>query len=396
MRDSFNRTGLADPRVLLLFPHMVVQGGALNYTLHLAQLLVQRGARVGIVTLRFDPDAVAVPAGVEVLAAGGPLTSSLLFWGGFPHWQQRLSRLIRQWEPDILVPQVFPANWWGWLYRRRHSLPLVWVCHEPSAFIHSDAWIAALRPSWKRVAAGVARPVLKRIDLGLSRSTDMAFANSRFTASELKRVYGIDAYGIAYPGIDTALFHGDETVREDAVVTVAALTRFKRIDFLIRVFARLLHHHPDLVYHVVGTGVEEDSLRRLAGELGIADRVLFRGKLAAGDLALLHRRSRLFLHGAVGEPFGLAPLEAIACGMPVVAHDSGGPAEYVDPSCGRLVQSESEDVWVSEVSGFLDYLRSEPAYFERVAASARRFSWDETLGPIVDGIALLLEDRARR
>jgi D-inositol-3-phosphate glycosyltransferase len=66
---------------------------------------------------------------------------------------------------------------------------------------------------------------------------------------------------------------------------------------------------------------------------------VFHGAASDADLRELYQRSRLFLHGSVDEPFGMAPLEAIACGTPVVAHRSGGPAEFVTAECGRLVDS---------------------------------------------------------
>lgn len=388
-----SNTSLAGKRILLLFPHMVAPGGALNYTLRLAEQLVKRGAVVGIVTMRHDPQSIVVPVGVEVLSAEGPLTSSLTYWGLFPFWQQKLASHIKNWEPDLLIPQVFPSNWWGWIYRQRNSVPLLWVCHEPSAFIHSSVWISALLPRWKGRVAAVAQPVLRSIDLQLSRSTDIVFANSRFTRSEVKRVYGLDAAGVAYPGIDESLYNCDNTPREESLVTVASLSRFKRVDFLLRVFSRLLKNHPSFVYHVVGKGDDEDSLRELAKKLGIADRVYFHGKIDVGDLASLHRRSLLFLHGTIAEPFGMAPLEAIACGTPVVAHNSGGPAEYIDDSTGRLIDSDSEDEWATQISRFIDDLKSDPGYFASVAERAKAFSWDSTLQPLIDCVLRVVHPR---
>jgi glycosyltransferase involved in cell wall biosynthesis len=383
---------VTDKRILMLFPHMVRPGGGLNYTLRLAELLQSRGAKVGIATMRYDRGAISVPDGVDVLSAEGPLTASLTFWLLFPFWQRRLTSLIDAWQPDLIFPQVFPANWWGWLYRRQSALPLIWMCQEPSAFIHSDAWVSALQPRWKKVVAQGIRPLLKSIDLYLSKNTDMVFANSRFTATELKRVYGLDAAGVANPGIDTLLYHPDNSPRADAIVTVAALTRFKRIDFLIKVFARLLQSYPSLSYHIIGKGDDEASLRTLADQLGIRDRVIFHGKLDAIDLVSIHRTSLLFLHGAIDEPFGMAPLEAIACGTPVIAHNSGGPAEFVTESSGRLIDSKSEDEWVRQISRFLDYLKSNPGYFAEVSDTAINFTWDTTLQPIMCGVEKMLHD----
>jgi glycosyltransferase involved in cell wall biosynthesis len=393
VNDAASDVAFHGKRLLILFPHMVVPGGGLNYALHLAEFLVAQGAQVGILTMRHDSKTIAVPDGVAVLSAGGMLTDSLLYWGLFPYWQHKLGALINDWQPDVLIPQVFPANWWGWLYRRKHEVPLLWVCHEPSPFIHSNTWIAAIRPFWKMLFAKALNPVLKQIDLQLSRVTDVALANSRFTATELRRIYGADAAAIVYPGIDFSLFCPGDVPRQQAIVTVAALSSFKRVDFLLRVFAHLLPEHPELVYYVVGSGNEEEALQVLAKELGIAAQVCFLGKLAAAELAEVQRKSLLFLHGAIEEPFGLAPLEAIACGTPVVAHNSGGPAEFINSACGLLVAGESVDAWAQQVSVFLSFLKSNPGYYRTVSDEAAGFSWGKTLLPIIGCLKKLLADR---
>jgi glycosyltransferase involved in cell wall biosynthesis len=101
----------------------------------------------------------------------------------------------------------------------------------------------------------------------------------------------------------------------------------------------------------------------------------------------LYRRSSLFLHGTIGEPFGMAPLEAIACGTPVVAHRSGGPAEFVTSESGRLIDSLEVADWAKEIASYLDLLRSDPDFPERVRECARRFDWPLTLRPAVEIIA---------
>jgi glycosyltransferase involved in cell wall biosynthesis len=260
---------------------------------------------------------------------------------------------------------------------------LVWVCQEPSAFIHSRAWIAALVPFWKRYLAVALQPLLSRMDLYLSRFCDSMVANSRYTAEQVEKVYGVKPAAVAYPAIDTRLFYPGEPTGRSGFVTVAKLTRFKRIDFLLRVFALVLQKHPGLTYHIVGRGEELDALKSLAGELGVAARVEFHYGLDNQGLAGLHRRSLLFLHGSVEEPFGMAPLEAIACGTPAVAHRSGGPKEFISEGCGRLIDSLSEETWCEEICRFLEVLRDDPAYLKHVAGHAQAYTWEATLLPIV-------------
>lgn len=380
---------LRDKRVLILFPHMVLQGGALNYMLKLVELLVESGAKVGILAMQVDQQKYASLKGVELLSINGPVTSKLGYWAFFPFWQARIDRTIRAWRPDVLVPQVFPANWWGWLYKRKNQRPaIVWVCQEPSAFIHSRNWMDALQPVWKKYLARALSPLLAFVDIRLSRYSDKIVGNSLYTAGTIEKIYQRKADAIAYPAIDFREFHPEEDViKEEAIVTVAKLTKFKRVDFLLRVFSLVQKRYPRLVYHIVGRGEEEGALKALAAELQITANVQFHRDLNNAQLADLHRRSMLFLHGSIEEPFGMAPLEAIACGTPVIAHRSGGPLEYVNESSGRLIDSLSAERWGVEINDFIGMLAENPAYFRAVSENARNFSWEVTLSPLINLIA---------
>lgn len=375
-------------RVLILFPHMVMPGGALQYALKLAEELQASGSTVGIVTLRADLSRFSPPSGVELISLHGPLTSSLWYWLFLPYWQHRLNRAIQKWHADIVVPQVFPANWWGWLYKRKHpGTKLVWICQEPSAFIHSSAWINALTPWWKSMVARFLQPVLSRLDIRFARQCDAAIANSAFTADNLEQIYGFPAAGIATPGLDALEFTDCHWPRKPEIITVARLTKFKRIDFLLEVFRGLLRDYPQLRYNIVGSGEEEGSLREKAIQLGIQSSVQFHGAVDNHALASLYHRSSLFLHGARNEPFGLAPLEAIASGTPVVAHQSGGIREFVDDRCGRLIDSTDPAVWSKRCAEYLKDISSNKDYYEGVQKCARNFGWSDTLKPALEIIA---------
>lgn len=387
--------GLDRLRVLLLFPHMVTPGGALHYTVRLAGRLQCEGATVAVLTMQDDPKVSSTQPGVRVISLSGPLTSSFWYWLLFPYWQRRINRAIEVWRPDVLVPQVFPANWWSWLYKRRHpDVKLVWLCHEPSAFIHSVAWIRALKPWWKSFLARILRPILALVDISLSRQSDRVIANSRFTALEIERVYGISPDAIAYPGIDYSIPSGARQRKKREIITVARLTKFKRVDFLLKVFCELLKTYPDLTYNIVGTGEEEISLRSLAKALGLDSSVVFHGAAEGPTLTGLYRRASLLLHGSVDEPFGMSLVEAIASGTPVVAHNSGGPIEVINANCGRLISSMNVEDWAREITKYLDFLFSQEDFPERVRECARRFDWSLTLQPAIDIIAGLRAEKA--
>ncbi len=379
-------------RILLLFPHMVSPGGALNYTLRLAELLLKRGATVAIVTMQADRNAYGVLPGLEIISLNGPLTSSIFYWLLLPYWQMKINWRLRIWKPDVIVAQVFPSNWWGWLGKCScPETPLIWVCHEPSAFIHSEAWISAIRPAWKRWIACILQPLLAWIDTSLCKKSDRIVANSAYTAQMVTRIYRRKVDAITYPGIDFSLFRPDNPpVKEQMLITVARLTRFKRVDFLLRVFAQIRKRRSDLQLIIVGEGEEEEALRNMAKDLGLDANVTFTGKVTAKELASLYRKALAYIHGSVEEPFGMAPLEAIASGTPVIAHCSGGPVEFVTSNCGLLIESLSEEQWVQEIENFLARINGDQSYFEQVASCTYRFTWDESLYPLLKTISEVL------
>lgn len=375
---------LQGKRLLLLFPHIVMKGGALLYTFKLAEILRDRGATVAILTLRHDVARYPAMDGVEIISLDGPVTSSLAYWLFLPLWQMRLHRQIAAWQADVIIPQVFPANWWGWLYKYFHrNSRIVWICQEPSAFIHSQHWLNALRPWWKRLIAHVLQPLLAMIDIYLCGFSDRIIANSNFTSEAVSSTYGRKADAVAYPAINAHSFNADGRKAAKDIITVARLTKFKRVDFLLRVFSLVVIKNPDIVYHVVGVGEELIALKELARNRGIAQNVIFHESVDDDQLAELYRNSAIFLFGSIGEPFGLAPIEAIACGAAVVAHDSGGLREFVTPACGRLVNSLDETCWSDAIDQLLLQIRTHPDYSLQINQEVSSFRWETTLEPVV-------------
>ncbi|HDS15622.1 MAG TPA: glycosyltransferase family 1 protein [Proteobacteria bacterium] len=369
---------LQNKRVLILFPHLVIPGGALIYTLRLAEQLQQRGAEVAILTLRHEPRQIQISAAIEVIAhPHGPLTSSLSFWLSWPVWQHWIVRKIRNWNPDLLISQVFPSNWWGWLAKRvLPQIPLLWVCHEPSAFIHSEIWIRVLQPVWKSRLALSLRPFLAHADRRLSKYGDAVVANSRFTAEQVKRVYDLKVAAIANPGVILDDFPGRRAARSNLLLTVAHLSGFKRIDFLLQVFAGILERQPHLRLAIVGDGEKMTALKQFATTLQIAGQVDFHGRLHHSEIVRLYTGAALYMHGGVEEAFGMALIEALAGGCPVLAHASGGPLEIVTPDTGRLMPNLDPMAWSKAAIALLEQDDAQTALLCRKRAAD--FSWKQT------------------
>jgi glycosyltransferase involved in cell wall biosynthesis len=162
---------------------------------------------------------------------------------------------------------------------------------------------------------------LRRWDRATAARVHHFVAISRFVAERIRRAYDRDA-DVIYPPVDVSRFRLDESP-EDYYLVVSALTPYKRVDLAVEACTRLGRR---LV--VVGSGPEEARLRALAGPT-----VELRGWLDDARTAELYARCRALLFPPL-EDFGIAPLEAMAAGRPVIAFGQGGARETVVPPGG--------------------------------------------------------------
>jgi phosphatidylinositol alpha-1,6-mannosyltransferase len=170
------------------------------------------------------------------------------------------------------------------------------------------------------------------------------------------------------PGVDTDRFYpgcGGEEMRKrldipaDApvVVCVARMVKRKGQDTLVRAWPSVLRELPDARLLLVGDGPNRARIERMVRRRGLQDSVIMTGRVAAedipkcmdaGDVFAMPCRSRLF--GLEAEAFGIVYLEAAACGLPVIAGDSGGVPEVV---CALEGETDIHESVVARLVGHL-------------------------------------------
>jgi len=176
-----------------------------------------------------------------------------------------------------------------------------------------------------------------------AQACDRILVNSYFSRESVLRAYGVEAK-VCYLGVDTTLFRNLGLERERFIVGLGSCDAVKGIDLAVRAVALLSDPRPPLVW-IANSGSEtyRETISELARSLGVELRI----KMAITDSELVAtlNQAALLLCTSRLEPFGFAPLEANACGLPVVGIAEGGIRETVDDGMnGFLVDPEAESI----------------------------------------------------
>jgi glycosyltransferase involved in cell wall biosynthesis len=247
-------------------------------------------------------------------------------------------------------------------------------CHTPMryAWDQFDAYFGPDRLG--RFGSRLMRSVmagLARWDRDTAYRVDRYLTNSQYVADRVRRYYNRDAR-VVYPPVDTEFFHPDSVVPERFALVVSALVPYKRLDLAIDA-CRLAR----VPLKIVGTGPDRARLEHRAP--GTTE---FLGWISDGHLRELYQRARCLLMTGE-EDFGIAPLEAQACGRPVVALGRGGAREsIIDGETGILVDTADSEAFGDALAA-LDRLTFEPAAIRRQAERFNRQRFAEQIDAAV-------------
>jgi glycosyltransferase involved in cell wall biosynthesis len=356
-------------------------GGVEQHVRQVARELTARGHAVEVWTVARDGvpsrdvvDGVPVrwlPAPLPARSAGALAGFARLVPRSWGQWADA----VRSFRPSLLHVQCFgPNGVYASALSRRFRIPMAVSSHGETFMDEDDAFgQSALLRSALRTA--------------IARS-EFVTGCSEYTLADLRARFGLDGGHVVFngvdpiegvPGIDPSDAARTALSAEPTVLAVGRLVRVKGFDLLLEAFARA--SLPDGTRLVIGgDGAERAALEASAGRLGIADRVRFLGRLDSPDVARAMATASLLAVPSRVEAFGIVVLEGWRAGLPVIATDHGGPAEFVSHAHdGYLVDPEDPDALahaLEEVlgdAGLADRLGAAGA--ERVAA----FTWGATV-----------------
>lgn len=213
------------------------------------------------------------------------------------------------------------------------------------SYVHSPARYAWLPGVDERANSLLGRTIARRIrraDLLAAATVDDYAANSATTAERIRSLWGRDARVIHPPVALDSWPPRHEPAPDGYLLSVSRFIGYKRLDLTIELADRL-----GIPAVLAGSGPDEARLRERAAETSVP--VSVRGHVSHGEMVeLLHGARALVFPGI--EDFGLVPVEAMACGVPVVAYSEGGATETVQPGVGGvLVASYDPEEWGAAV-----------------------------------------------
>ena len=191
---------------------------------------------------------------------------------------------------------------------------------------------------------------LRQWDFYSSQRIDYIIANSNFTSKRIKKYWGLDSY-VINPPVDTKRFKYKKN-RGDYYISLNRLVPNKRIDLLIKAFNKL-----NLPLIIIGDGPERLKLEKIS-----KPNIKFLRNLSDKEVENHMSRCRAFVYAGI-EDFGIAPVEAIASGAPVIAYGKGGILDTVNclnqknkekVSNGLLFKKQTFEDIVDTISWFED------------------------------------------
>lgn len=375
----------------LATPGSVDAGGQNVHVAALSQALAERGHAVTVYTRRDDPELparVSMCRGVDVVHVDAGPPERIPKDELLPYMPELAAGLAADWACS--PPDVVHSHFWMSGLAALDGVRALGPALAPPPVLHTFHALGSVKRRFQ--GAADTSPVEREwLEPSVGRRADTIVATCADEASEL-RALGVPSYRIeiAPCGVDLASFDprgpAERKTARFRLLSLGRLVPRKGVDLVIRALALLRARGvDDAELEVVGSSgsaaaVDPEIVRlsALAADIGVADRVHFRGQMPRECIPALFRSADAVVCTPWYEPFGIVPLESMACGTPVIAAAVGGLGDtVVHGITGLHVPPQDPEALASA----LERLLLHPDFGRALGAAGRvrvesRYAWE--------------------
>jgi glycosyltransferase involved in cell wall biosynthesis len=310
-------------KIAILHPFFVDNGGGERKILLIAKFLKNKGIIPIIYTHRVSKNCFPeLQEGIKfrVFKYGNNIFSKIF----------SMFKLILNVEKcDVIHSQNIPSYFEASIYKifKNPKVKHIWACNDFP--MHYE----------KGLRDSILLKTKKFAERFILKSIDVIVVNSKFILNAVKKHFNRKSH-IIYSGIDVNMFNFNSNLvkKNRCLIAIGRLVKYKRFDFIIN----LVKSIDDVELIIIGDGPESKYLKNIAGKL-LNKKIFFKGRLQQSDIVNELNRANIFLFPSEFEPLGVTLIEAMACGLPAVSFDKGGPKDIIiNNENGYLVGSEKE------------------------------------------------------
>jgi len=314
----------------------------------------------------------------------GPHKKIIKKWGIKTSWFDKIPILRNFYSPfRFLTPFIWESfdfskynlvisSSGSWMSKgiktKKPTIHISYIHHPPRYLYGYETAIEWKKYLPVKIYAYIVNHFLRIWDYYSSQRPNYLIANSKETQKRIKKFYRRNSH-VIYPPVDIPKKLQVRSYKlHNYYLTVSRLAKAKHVDVLINAANKL-----KFSLKIVGCGRDEKYLKSIAGKT-----VEFLGNLSDEELSDVYFSARAFLFASRDEEFGIAPVEAMGHGLPVITYNSGGPPEYVkDGINGYLFNQLNEESLISVIKKFEQLPADQYRQMRKEARkTAKKFSFE--------------------
>ena len=295
-------------------------------------------------------------------------------------YSPRIGKVIRKLNLDIIhAHQFFLSGQIAWYHSRKLGIPLVFTYHTRYE----------LYTHYTPLPEELAKPLTQALATFYANSCDAVIAPTK-SIRDLLLEYKIKKPIFVIPaGVDVNRFKkisGKEKIRgkynisQDKILflTVSRLGKEKNVSFLLKSFQKINKIEKDTFLMIVGDGPEKENLEKESIKLGLAEKIIFTGRIPNQKMPLYYSAADIFLFSSTSETQGVIFVEAMASGIPTVAIKANGAKDIIIDGETGFLTSENYDDFSQAVLKIISNEDSRKKMSERAVKEAQIFSIEKS------------------